>query len=79
MLIPTKHENLSSNTLVVGAEILHTLKKSPFSTEDLFLKTKNIKKIGIDQFYNTLTFLWLIDAITIDEHHISLKKADVFK
>ncbi|MBW8048811.1 MAG: hypothetical protein FVQ77_00425 [Cytophagales bacterium] len=74
MLIPTKHENLQQNILVVGAEILAILKKRSFNIEVLFQKVKNEKPVNLEQFYNTLVFLWLSELIELDEYFIKIKK-----
>ncbi|OFY22721.1 MAG: hypothetical protein A2W98_05375 [Bacteroidetes bacterium GWF2_33_38] len=77
MLIPTKHENLQQNILVVGAVIITFLKKKSYNIEALFQKIKNGKNVSLDQYYNTLVFLWLSDIIELEEFYIKLKK-DVF-
>ena len=74
MLIPTKHENLQQNILVVGADILTILKKRSFNIEALFQKVKNEKAINLEQYYNTLVFLWFSDLIELDEYFIKMKK-----
>jgi hypothetical protein len=73
MLIPTKHENLYQNILVLGADILFLLKKRGYDIESLFQKIKYDKAINIDQYYNTLLFLWLSELIELDEYHIKIK------
>lgn len=74
MLIPTKHENLEKNVLVVGADILMLLKKRKYNIETLFQKVKNKKSIGLGRFYNTLLFLWLADLIELETYYIKLKR-----
>jgi len=74
MLIPTKHEDLEKNVLVVGADILMLLKKRKYNIETLFQKIKNKKSISLDRFYNTLLFLWLVDLIELEKYYIGLKK-----
>ena len=73
MLIPTKHENLQQNILVVGADILTILKKRSFNIEALFQKIKNEKAVNLEQYYNTLVFLWFSDLIELDEYFIKMK------
>ena len=63
MLIPTKHQELKSNTLVLGADILFHLKNDTLTLEDIFKKVKTEKNIDLDDFFDSVTFLWLIDAI----------------
>src|SRR3989339_657336 len=73
MLIPTKHENLQQNILVVGAVIITFLKKKSYNIEALFQKIKNGKNVSLDQYYNTLVFLWLSDIIELEEFYIEFK------
>jgi len=74
MLLPTKHENLGKNVLVLGADILMLLKKRKYNIESLFQKVKNKKSIGLERFYNTLLFLWLADLIELETYYVKLKK-----
>lgn len=73
MLIPTKHENLSRNTLVVGADILTHLKSSSINIEELYQQIKIRKDISLDEFFNSLLFLWLNELISYDESRIEVK------
>jgi hypothetical protein len=63
MLIPTKHQELKSNTLVLGADVLFHLKNDTLTLEDIFIKVKTEKNIDLDDFFDSVTFLWLIDAV----------------
>ena len=74
MIFPTKHENLEKNLLVLGSDIIYILKKDKQNIEDLFQKIKVKKNASLDQFYNTITFLWLSDIIDQDNFSIKLKK-----
>lgn len=74
MLLPTKYENLEKNILVLGADILFILKRRRYNIEELYQKIKDSKSINLDQYYNTLTFLWLIDSIELNEHLIQFKR-----
>ena len=76
MFIPTKHENLHKRTIVLGADIIKSLKKRDYNVEDLFQELKKVfeKDISLNQYYNTLTFLWLTDVIELDHFHIKLRK-----
>lgn len=74
MLLPTKHENLEKNLLVLGSDIIFILKKEKQNIENLFQKIKNKKSVNIDQFYNALTFLWLAEIIEQDDFNLKLKK-----
>lgn len=73
MLIPTKHEMLKNNTLVIGANLITILKKNTYNIETLFQKIKKQNDISIDLFYNTLLFLWLSELIELEEDFIILK------
>lgn len=84
MLLPTKHEKIENNLLVVGAEILRYLKQGPSNIEEIYQYLKPIKKIAIDLFYDTLVFLWVMDFVTFDDDYFVLnlplnKDFDVFK
>lgn len=78
MLIPTKYENINDNLLVLGAYIISLLKKKPYNIEELFQVVNKIKEekkktlINLDQYFNTLTFLWLSEIILLDEFKIYL-------
>lgn len=74
MIIPTKHENLNNNTIVVGADVLSLLKKRSYNIEDLFQEIKRIKAVSLENFYNTLLFLWLVELIELEEFYIKIKK-----
>lgn len=71
MLIPTKHQKLNENLITLGYEVLKKLKRNDLFIEDLFneFKEKN-KDSHIDNFFLTLIFLWLIDAIKMEEESI---------
>jgi hypothetical protein len=74
MLIPSKHERLEKNLLVIGVDILALLKKKKtYNIENLFQQFKQCKSINLEQYYNTITFLWLADIVNIDKYNISLK------
>ncbi len=77
MLIPAKHEQLQKNVLVIGADIVSILKKRRWSIEKLYEQVKILKSISLDQYFNTLTYLYLIDFIDLDNHYISLKTKNV--
>lgn len=78
MLIPSKHEQLEKNLLVIGGDILSILKKRKiWNIEDLFQGLKAVKSVNLNQYYNTITFLWLSDIIQVDEYNILLKQKNV--
>lgn len=76
MLTPSKHENLQQSTIVLGADIIMSLKRKEYNVEDLFQEIKQIlkKEISLNQYYNTLTFLWLTDVIELDDFNLKLRK-----
>lgn len=74
MLIPTKHEDLEKNVLVLGADILMLLKKRKYNIEKMFQKVKNKKSISLNQYYNTLLFLWLADLIELEKYYVKLRR-----
>lgn len=75
MFVPNKYENLHKSTIVLGANIITLLKKSDYNIEDLFQELKQIcKELSLNQYYNVLTFLWLINAIDLQEFTIKLRK-----
>jgi Fe2+ or Zn2+ uptake regulation protein len=76
MLYPTKHENLSTNILVLGGDIISLLKKRKVDIETLYQIVKDKSDVSVDTFYNSLTFLWLADIIEVKEFHIKVKDND---
>ncbi|MCK5123199.1 MAG: hypothetical protein KAQ87_03560 [Candidatus Pacebacteria bacterium] len=75
MLIPSKHERLEKNLLVIGGDILGLLtKRKIWNIETLFQNLKEVKSVNLNQYYNSITFLWLSDIIQVDEYNISLKQ-----
>lgn len=71
MLIPTKHQDLTKNILVLGADILFYLKKEDYILEELFQKIRIEKNINLEVFLDTITFLWTIEVITYKNNVIS--------
>lgn len=76
MLKPTKHQDLDSNLLVVGANILYYLKDGELEIEFLYRKLLLLNNIRIEQYLDTITFLWLIDSIVYENNKIKKKKDD---
>ena len=75
MLIPSKHEKLDRNLLVIGGLILEFLKKKKsWNLEVLFQKIQKKQSINLDQYYNSLTFLWI--AGILDINHIFVSKIE---
>lgn len=71
MLLPTKHQNLSNNIMVIGADVLHIIKNETLTVEELFQKIKNERQMSLEMLFDTITFLWLIDAVEYSENKIS--------
>ncbi len=76
MLIPTKHEKLENNILVIGAELISLIKKHQgnYDIESLFQKLKENKNVSLDLFYDTVLFLWLSNIIKKQGYLISINK-----
>ncbi|MCF2500817.1 ABC-three component system middle component 6 [Dyadobacter chenhuakuii] len=74
MFIPNQYENVTKSTIVLGADILKALKLRQYNVDDLFLELKRKKTININQLMNSITFLWLIEAVDYDNFTLSLKK-----
>jgi hypothetical protein len=73
MLIPTKHEKLENNILVVGAFIIEELLNGTQFIETIlenYIKKK--KDADIDTFYDSLLFLYCIDAIDVSNYTVRL-------
>lgn len=73
MLIPSKHEKLDNNVLVLGSDLLSLLKRRGYNIESLWQDAKHTKSLNIDQYYSTLTFLWLSGLIELRQHQVILK------
>jgi len=75
MFLPGKHENLHKSTIVLGADIIKALKKKDCNIEELFQELRQIfkKDISLNQYCNTLTFLWLAELVDLQEFTIKLK------
>jgi hypothetical protein len=79
MFKPSPYEDIQKSILVLGADVLHKLKKKDYNVEDLFKEIRAKKDININQFLNVITFLWLVDAIDYTNLNVSLKSEHVFK
>lgn len=75
MFVPSKHEDLHKSTIVVGADIIKLLNKRHFNIEELLQEIRRTthKDISLNQYYNTLTFLWLVKVIELNEFTIKLQ------
>ncbi|MCT3906609.1 hypothetical protein HZQ01_14210 [Elizabethkingia anophelis] len=61
---------MSANILVLGADILNIIKKDSYNIEELYNKLMTEKNISINQYLDTLTFLWLVEAIEYNSDEI---------
>lgn len=75
MLVPTKHENLNKNILVVGSYIIEKISKK-VKIIDMILEDycKELDITDIDVFYNAMTFLYCIGAIEVSDNTVRLIK-----
>lgn len=73
MLIPTKHENLRLNVLVLGAEMLKLLRGGDQweSVESLFDNLTERVPASLDQYYDAVLFLWLAGLVKKDGYFIA--------
>jgi hypothetical protein len=75
MLVPTKHQKLNENLITIGSEILKEVKKGDKFVEDLFNDFKdNHESVHIDNFFLALIFLWLVDAINMEDYLLRFKQ-----
>ncbi|MFA7421791.1 MAG: hypothetical protein WCZ90_19060 [Melioribacteraceae bacterium] len=72
MLIPSKYEDISANLLVIGSYVIKSLKSKKRNIEELFRKLNKEHAVNLDQYFNTLTFLWLAEIVNVDAFQISL-------
>lgn len=77
MLVPSKYENVNKNLLVIGAEIIAHLKKRTYAIEELYQDMKQSSGIGIEQYFDGLTFLWLSDILILDGFQINLTMSNL--
>lgn len=70
MILPTKHQNLNKSPLIIGAEILSVLKKNDLTVEALFQKMRSKFDISLELFFDSITFLWLLNSINIENQII---------
>jgi len=77
MLLPTKYEKLSQNTMVIGAKVISLLNRRKYSVEDLYQVLKKEDQINLERFYDILSFLWITEVINSDEFYIFLKNNNV--
>lgn len=71
MLLPTKHERLSQNSLVLGADILEILTDRPCDVHGLYEQMRSSKNISLDQFFDSIMFLWLAGIVEVKKFQVS--------
>lgn len=69
MIIPTKHEVLNKNILVIGAAIIELLLEQKRTIEDLQMELDRISNVDVDaeKLLDTLTFLYAADLVNVNE------------
>ena len=73
MIIPTKHEKLSTSMLVVGATVLKKLKRKPYVLEDLFETVRLKHEISINAFLDTILFLGLCELVETNGYEVKIR------
>lgn len=76
MIIPTKHEKLSTSMLVVGATVLKKLKRKPYVLEDLFEVVQQKHAISINTFLDTILFLGLCELVDTNGYEVKIRGAN---
>jgi hypothetical protein len=72
----TKHEKLSDSLFVIGALLIEILKKEAYNVEGLYRKLLEKKAIGLDSYFDAITFLWLSDIVEFREEILFLRAND---
>lgn len=73
MIIPTKHEKLTQNIMVIGAYVIEKLVKSQNLTiDDLANQLSKTHEVDLDKLFDTLTFLFATGLVEVDNNLVSL-------
>jgi hypothetical protein len=73
MILPTKHEDLKQNLLVVGSEIIKAVRHESENLEEVFqLLKKNRIDASLEKFHDALTLLWLLNFIELENGIIKI-------
>lgn len=72
MLIPSKYEDINQSPFIIGYHIVNLLKERPYNVEKLFQFLRDKYLLNLEQYYDSLTFLWLAEIISISETQINL-------
>ena len=77
MIEPTKHEDLKQNLLVIGGEIIRVIKHQSMNIEDAYQQVKKtLSECSLDHFYDSVTFLWMLNFIQINQGILQLNKKE---
>ena len=74
MLLPTKHENLQRNILVLGADVVAQMKSGTDNVEELFQYMKIHKDVSLEEIYDVVLFLWMCNVISVNQHRVTLTR-----
>ncbi len=72
MILPTKHEDLSGTSLVVGATLIQALKRKNLVIEDLYAAVRKKHNISLSSFFDVMVFLWLSGLVDINNYEVRL-------
>lgn len=72
MILPTKHENLTDSSIVIGATLLKKLKNKNLVVDDLYDIVKEKHGISLSKFFDVMLFLWLGGLIEMNEYEVRL-------
>jgi hypothetical protein len=73
MIFINPESNINKNVAIVGAEILLLLKKRNYIIDSLIEQViKKNDELNEEIIFDTLTFLYVIDLIKVNEYRISL-------
>ncbi|WP_369412438.1 ABC-three component system middle component 6 [Mucilaginibacter rivuli] len=75
MLIPSKHENLEYNLLVIGSDILRILRTGNHNIEELFQTIKKYaSEISLDKILDCILYLWLCEFVIVEDNVVILNR-----
>jgi hypothetical protein len=75
MIIPTKHENLNKNLMVIGAYIIEILVGQHRTIDDIHVELSKQSGVNFDieKLFDALTFLYATDLIYVDRGLVRLR------
>lgn len=65
MIKPTKHQSLSDNVLVIGADIMFAIRNGELSVEEVYQRIKIDHNVKLTTVLDSLTFLWMLNAVEV--------------